>query len=88
VDILLWIAMPLAVAVSSALLTYVLMQDKVELAVAREREHSAGIRALLEAQKETFEERIRAVQELARCRAELEFGLRPAPVSVEARLLE
>lgn len=84
-----WLLLPIVVAFGSALITYVLMRDKVEIAVAEERQQTVAARALLEAQKESFEERLAALRELARCQTQLEFLTATAvPVSTEPKLLE
>jgi hypothetical protein len=88
VEQLIWLLMPVAVAFGSALVTYLLMRDKVEIAVAEERRHTAEARALLEAQKEAFEERLIALRELARCQAKLEVAVAQGPVNTEPRLLD
>lgn len=80
--------MPVAVAFGSALITYLLMRDKVQIAVAEERQHTAEARALLEAQKESFEERLIALRELARCQAQLEMAIAQSPVNTEPKLLD
>lgn len=79
--------MPIAVALGSALMTYLLMRDKVQIAVAEERQHTVEARALLEAQKESFEERLLALRELARFQAQLELAAKPA-LNTEPKLLE
>lgn len=83
-----WLLLPLAVAFGSAALTYSLMRDKVDIAVAEERQQTVEARALLEAQKESFEERLIALRELARCQAQLEFVTGQSPVNLEPKLLE
>ncbi|MDX2179316.1 MAG: hypothetical protein SFV18_06965 [Bryobacteraceae bacterium] len=65
-ELALWIGLPLFVAVGSALLTYALMQERIEAAVAKERERTIEAQAKLAAHGEVSEERIRAAQELAR----------------------
>lgn len=80
--------MPAAVAFGSAMITYLLMRDKVQIAVAEERQQTAEARALLEAQKESFEERLLALRELARCQAQLEFVTAKPAVNTEPMLLE
>lgn len=80
--------MPAAVAFGSALITYLLMRDKVQIAVAEERQHTAEVRALLEAQKESFEERLIALRELARCQAQLDRAIAQSPVNTEPKLLD
>lgn len=79
--------MPVAVAFGSALITYTLMRDKVQIAVAEERRHTAEVRALLEAQKESFEERLLLLQELARCQAKLDLAVAGEAVNTEPKLL-
>lgn len=60
---LLWLFLPVFVAGGSALLSYYIMQAKMEVAVARERETLAEARATITSQKVTMEERIRAAEE-------------------------
>jgi hypothetical protein len=62
----LWLALPLFVAGGSALLAYFIMQARLEVAVAKEREALAEAQAIINAQKSTMEERVRAAQEAAR----------------------
>ena len=65
-DFLIWLLLPVVVAVSSALLTYVLMRDRIELAVTKERILTREAQVLLRAQAEATEERVRAVEEQAK----------------------
>jgi DNA mismatch repair ATPase MutS len=88
VEQLIWLLMPLAVAFGSALITYLLMRDKVQIAVAEERQQTVEARALLEAQKEAFEERLIALRDLARCQAQLEFAVARSAINTEPKLLE
>jgi len=69
VELALWIGLPLFVAVGSALLTYALMQERIESAVAKERERTIEAQAKLAAHGEVSEERIRAAEEVARRRS-------------------
>ena len=62
-DALLWLFLPLFVAAGSALLSYYLMQAKMEVALAKERESLAEARATINSQKVTMEERIKATEE-------------------------
>jgi hypothetical protein len=62
-DALLWLFLPVFVAGGSALLSYYLMQAKMEVALARERESLAEARATITSQKVTMEERIKATEE-------------------------
>jgi hypothetical protein len=59
----LWLFLPVFVAGGSALLSYYLMQAKMEVALAKERESLAEARATITSQKVTMEERIKATEE-------------------------
>jgi hypothetical protein len=72
---LLWLFLPLLVAAGSALLAYVLMHARMEVAVAKERETLAETRAALQSHKITMEERIKATEESIR-RSTLEEVMR------------
>lgn len=65
-EAIMWLALPLFVAAGSALLAYFIMQARLEVAVAKEREALAEAQAIINAQKSTMEERIKAAQEAAR----------------------
>jgi hypothetical protein len=60
---LLWLFLPVFVAGGSALLSYYIMQAKMEVALAKERESLAEARATITSQKVTMEERIKAAEE-------------------------
>lgn len=62
-DALLWLFLPVFVAGGSALLSYFIMQAKMEVALAKERESLAEARATITSQKVTMEERIKATEE-------------------------
>jgi len=62
-DALLWLFLPVFVAGGSALLSYYIMQAKMEVALAKERESLAEARATITSQKVTMEERIKATEE-------------------------
>ncbi len=66
---LLWIVLPIFVAAGSALLAAVVMQARMEVSLARERAATAEARALVLAQNQQVEERIRAAEEAARRKA-------------------
>src|SRR5713226_1439443 len=53
---LLWVVLPVLIAVGSALLAVYIMQQRMEVQLARERESLSGARATIEAQKATLEE--------------------------------
>ena len=56
-DALLWLFLPILVAGGSALLSYCVMQAKMEVALSKERESLAEARATITSQKVTMEER-------------------------------
>ena len=60
---LLWILLPVLVAVGSALLAVYVMAARTEVIVSKEREALAEARVMLESQKKTMEETIRATEE-------------------------
>lgn len=62
----LWLFLPVFVAGGSALLSYYIMQARMEVALAKERESLAEARAVINSHKATLEERIRATEEAAR----------------------
>ena len=62
-DAFLWMFLPVFVAGGSALLSFYIMQAKMEVALAKERESLAEARATITSQKVTLEERIKATEE-------------------------
>ena len=72
-DALLWLFLPVLVAGGSALLSFCIMQAKMEVAVSKERESLAEARAMISSQKTTLEERIRATEESVKRAALDEF---------------
>jgi hypothetical protein len=62
-DAFLWMFLPVFVAAGSALLSFYIMQARMEVAIARERETLAEARATINSQKVTMEERIKATEE-------------------------
>jgi hypothetical protein len=72
-DALLWVLLPVFVAAGSALLSYSIMQSKLEVAVARERAMLAEAHACVNTYKITMEERIRAAEEETRRKALNDF---------------
>lgn len=68
-DAMLWLFLPLFVAAGSALLAFFIMQSKLEVAIARERESMAEARAVIATHARTMEETIRATEESARRQA-------------------
>lgn len=59
---ILWVLLPIFISVGSALIAVYLMQQRMELQLARERQSLTEARASIEAQKQTLEEldRLRA----------------------------
>src|SRR5580658_6530139 len=69
----LWMFLPVFVAGGSALLSYYIMQARMEVALAKERESLAEARATITSQKVTMEERIKATEESTKRLAMDEF---------------
>ncbi|HVN04922.1 MAG TPA: hypothetical protein VMT86_10920 [Bryobacteraceae bacterium] len=65
-DAILWILLPGFVAVGSGLLAFYVMQSRMEVALAREREAMAQARGALEAEKHSLEQALRGAKEAAR----------------------
>lgn len=72
-DAFLWMFLPVFVAGGSALLSFYIMQARMEVALAKERESLAEARATITSQKITLEERIKATEESTKRRAMDEF---------------
>ena len=53
---ILWVLLPIVIAIGSALIAVFIMQQRMEVQLARERQSLAEARAALEAQKETLQE--------------------------------
>ena len=68
-DALLWILLPVFIAGGSALLAYYIMQARMEVALAKEREYLAEAHAEIRTQKNTMEERVKATEQEARRKA-------------------
>jgi hypothetical protein len=81
-DAILWILLPGFVAVGSGLLAFYIMQSRMEVALAREREQMAQARGTLEAEKNSLEQALRGAKDTARREALDEFL---ADVHVEQR---
>ena len=73
IDALLWILLPVFIAAGSALLSFYIMQARMEVAVAKEREFLVEARAEVRTTQNTMEERVKATEEQARRRALDEF---------------
>jgi hypothetical protein len=72
-DALLWLFLPVFVAGGSALLSFYIMQAKMEVAVSKERETLAEAQATISSQKVMMEERVRATEEAVKRAALDEF---------------
>lgn len=81
-DALIWILLPGFVAVGSGLLAFYIMQSRMEVALAREREAMAQARGALTAEKSSLERSLNSAKEEARREALDEFL---ADVHVEQR---
>lgn len=73
VNALIWLLLPVFVAAGSALLSYSIMQARMEVAIAKERTLLAEAEASINTYKITMEERIRATEEETRRQALNEF---------------
>ena len=69
----LWLFLPVFVAGGSALLSYFVMQARMEVALAKERESLAEAQATISSHKVTLDERVRATEESAKRQALDEF---------------
>ena len=72
-DAILWMFLPLFVAGGSALLSFYIMQAKMEVALSKERETLAEARATINSHKVTLEERVRATEESTKRQAMDDF---------------
>ena len=72
-DVVFVIALPLLVAAGSAMLSYSLMQSRLEVAVARERESHASTQAKLRSLEQSIPDKIEAVEEGTRRKALEQF---------------
>ena len=66
---ILWVVLPIFISVGSALIAVYLMQQRMELQLARERQSLCEARASIEAQKQTLEELDRLRTEAVRRRS-------------------
>lgn len=65
----LWLFLPVFVAGGSALLSYFVMQARMEVALAKERESLAEARATINSHKVTLDERVKATEEACKRQA-------------------
>lgn len=73
IDALLWVLLPVFVGAGSALLSFAIMQARMEVAIARERTNLAEAQASINTHRITMEERIRATEQETRRKALNEF---------------
>ena len=62
----LWMFLPLFVAAGSAFFSFMIMQAKMEVALSKERESLAEARAIINSQKVTMEEKVKATEASSR----------------------
>lgn len=74
-EALLWILLPVLVAAGSAILSVFMMQARMDVALAREREAATQVRTQLEQQEKSVHDRIKAAEEAAYRRAFDQFLL-------------
>lgn len=72
-DALIWVLLPVFVAAGTALLSYSIMQARMDAAVSKEREALAEARATIATFKVSLEERVRATEEETRHKSFNEF---------------
>ncbi|MEO8025281.1 MAG: hypothetical protein ABI823_02350 [Bryobacteraceae bacterium] len=72
-DAFLWMFLPVFVAAGSALLSFYIMQARMEVAIAKERESLAEARAVINTHKVTLEERMKSTEEATRRKSLDEF---------------
>jgi len=72
-DAFIWMSLPLFVAAGSALLCYFIMQSKMDVAIAKERELLTEAHAKLRAQQTHIDEKVKAAEEEVKRRALEEF---------------
>jgi hypothetical protein len=81
-DAMLWLLLPLFTAVGSALLAFYIMQARMEVAVAKEREAFVAVEATLKGTQREVEDKVRAAEEESKRRALDDFL---ADIRVEER---
>jgi len=74
-DAILWIVLPVLIAAGSAILSFYIMQSRMEVAVAKERETLAEANAKLKSLESTVPDKIRLAEEMAQRKAFDQFLL-------------
>ena len=72
-DAIIWMTLPLFVAAGSALLCYFIMQSRMDVAIAKEREALTEVHAKLRSQQLQMEERVKTAEEQMKRKALDEF---------------
>jgi hypothetical protein len=72
-DALLWMFLPLFVAAGSALLSFYIMQARMEVAIAKEREALAEAKAVISTHDQIVEQKVRATEESTKLQALNDF---------------
>lgn len=65
-DVILWMFLPVFTAAGSALLAFFIMQARLEVAVAQERETLAEAQATIKSNEKLMEQKVKAAEEKAR----------------------
>ena len=72
-DAMIWMLLPVFTALGSALLAFFLMQARLEVAIAKEREALAEAQAVIRSNEKLVEERVRATEQEMRRKSLDEF---------------
>ena len=72
-DVIVWMFLPAFVAVGSAMLSYYIMQARMDLAISKEKETVTQVRTQLTSQQQLMEERMRTVEESTKRKSMDEF---------------
>jgi hypothetical protein len=72
-DAVIWILLPVFVAAGSALVSFFIMQAKLEVAVSKEREALAVAQSQIKASEEVMEQRVKAAEESTKRKAMDDF---------------
>lgn len=72
-DAIVWMFLPAFVAVGSAMLSYYIMQARMDLAISKEKETVTQVRTQLTSQQQLMEERMRTVEESTKRKSMDEF---------------
>jgi len=73
VEATLWILLPVCVAAGTAILVYLIMSARLEVAVGKEREQAAEARTMVEFHQKTLDDKLKATEETVRRKAFEDF---------------